>query len=309
MVEFDHVSRWYRKVVAVSELTLRLGPGVTALLGPNGAGKSTVLRLLCGLTAPSQGTVSIWGHDPRRVPAAMRFIGIVAQHEGVFPNMGPLRFVELAGILHGLEDPRAAAIASLEAVEIDPGDKRSVETYSKGMKQRVKIAQALVNGPAIVVADEPLNGLDPRQRRSLIETFAKLGEQGRCVVISSHVLDEVERFGSRVLVMAHGRLAAEGDFHAIRALMDDRPHLLRLRCDRPREMAARLLAGGTVSGATLVGEDRIEIQTLDLPAFTRAVAPAAKAIDALVSEVRPLDDDLESVFRYLVGAPGTGGSV
>ncbi|MCC6226028.1 MAG: ABC transporter ATP-binding protein [Microthrixaceae bacterium] len=309
MVEFDHVSRWYRKVVAVSEVTLSLGPGVTALLGPNGAGKSTVLRLLCGLTAPSQGTVTIWGHDPRRVPAAMRFIGIVPQHEGVFPNMGPLRFVELAGVLHGLDDPRAAAIASLESVEIDPGDKRSVETYSKGMKQRVKIAQALVNGPAIVVADEPLNGLDPRQRRSLIETFAKLGEQGRCVVISSHVLDEVERFGSRVLVMAQGRLAAEGDFHAIRALMDDRPHLLRLRCDRPREMAARLLAGGTVSGATLVGEDRIEIQTLDLPAFTRAVAPAARAVDALVSEVRPLDDDLESVFRYLVGAPGTGGSV
>lgn len=308
MVELDHVSRWYRKVVAVSDVSIRLDAGVTALLGPNGAGKSTVLRLLCGLTEPSQGTVRIWGHDPRRVPAALRFVGIVPQHEGVFPNMRALRFVELAGILHGLDDPRAAAVASLEAVHIDPGDKRSVESYSKGMKQRVKIAQALVNGPAIVVADEPLNGLDPRQRRSLIETFSRLGEEGRCVVISSHVLDEVERFGSRVLVMAQGRLAAEGDFHAIRALMDDRPHVLRVRCDRPREFAARLLATGTITGATLIGGDRVEIETLDLPAFAKVVAPVARELDAVVAEVRPLDDDLESVFRYLVGTPPTGRS-
>lgn len=304
MVELDHVTRWYRKVVAVSDVSFRLEPGVTALLGPNGAGKSTVMRLLCGLTPPSQGTVRIWGHDPRREPAATRFIGIVPQHEGVFPNMGPLRFVELAGVLHGLDEPRAAAIAALEAVEIDPADKRSVETYSKGMKQRVKIAQALVNGPAIIVADEPLNGLDPRQRRSLIETFSRLGAEGRCVVVSSHVLDEVERFGSRVLVMAQGRLAAEGDFHAIRELMDDRPHLLRVRCDRPRELAARLVAGGSVSGATIDGDDRLEIQTLDLTAFARAIGPAAAAVDAVIAELRPLDDDLESVFRYLVGGPG-----
>ena len=175
MGELDHVARWYRKVVAVSDVTFRLEAGVTALLGPNGAGKSTVLRLLCGLTAPSQGDVRIWGHDPRREPRAMRYLGIVPQHEGVFPAMRALRFVELAGILHGLDDPRAAAVRSLESVEIDPGDTRSVETYSKGMKQRVKIAQALVNGPAIVVADEPLNGLAPRQRRSLIETFHRLG--------------------------------------------------------------------------------------------------------------------------------------
>ena len=306
MVELAGASRWYRNVVAVTDVSFTLGPGVTALLGPNGAGKTTVLRMLCGLTAPSEGTVRIWGHDPRRDTRAMRFIGIVPERDGMFPKITALRFVELTGILHGLDDPRAAAIASLEAVEMDPADRRPVDTYSKGMRQRVKIAQALVNGASIVVADEPLNGLDPRQRRRLIEVFSDLGEQGRCVIISSHVLDEVERFGSRVLVMAQGRLAAEGDFHGIRELMDDRPHRIRVRCDHPRELAAALVSSGTVIGAQLSGEDRVEIQTVDLVSFGRAVAPIAARVGTLVSEVVPLDDDLESVFRYLVGAPGIG---
>jgi ABC-2 type transport system ATP-binding protein len=305
MVELSGVSRWYRKVVAVSEVSFSLGPGVTALLGPNGAGKSTVLRLLCGLTPPSQGTVRIWGHDPRRDLRALRYLGIVPQHEGVFPDMSALRFVELAGVLHGLDDPRAAAVTALEAVHLDPGVTRSVETYSKGMKQRVKIAQALVNGPSIVVADEPLNGLDPRQRRDLIETFSRLGAEGRCVIISSHVLDEVERFGSRVLVMAQGRLAATGDYHAIRELMDDRPHHIRVVSDRPRQLASALMDSGSVVGVVMAGS-RLDVQTTDLPRFGRSVATCAREIDAVVSEIRPLDDDLESVFRYLVGAPPSG---
>jgi ABC-2 type transport system ATP-binding protein len=266
-----------------------------------------VLRLLCGLTPPSQGTVRIWGHDPRRDIRALRYLGIVPQHEGVFPDMSALRFVELAGVLHGLDDPRAAAIAALEAVHLDPGVTRSVETYSKGMKQRVKIAQALVNGPSIVVADEPLNGLDPRQRRDLIETFSRLGAEGRCVIISSHVLDEVERFGSRVLVMAQGRLAATGDYHAIRELMDDRPHHIRVVSDRPRQLASALVDSGSVVGVVMAGS-RLDVQTTDLLGFGRSVATCARDVDAVVSEIRPLDDDLESVFRYLVGAPPAGAS-
>ena len=307
MVELVGVSKWYRNVVAVSDVGFSLEPGVTALLGPNGAGKSTVLRLMCGLTVPSQGTVRLWGHDPRTRPGALRYLGLVPQQEAVFPRTTALQTVELAGVLHGLDDPRRAAAASLEAVEIDPGDPRSVETYSIGMKQRVKIAQALVNGPAIVVADEPLNGLDPRQRRHLIEIFTRLGEEGRSVVVSSHVLDEVERFGSRVLVMAQGRLAAEGDFHAIRELMDDRPHRIRVGCDRPSELGAALLAAGVVVGVTVRADDRLEVETDQVAAFGRAVAPAARRLGALLTEVVPLDDDLESVFRYLVGAPGPGG--
>ena len=307
MVELVGVSKWYRNVVAVSDVGFVLEPGVTALLGPNGAGKSTVLRLMCGLTVPSQGTVRLWGHDPRREPAALRYLGLIPQQEGVFPRTTALQTVELAGVLHGIDEPRRVAAASLEAVELDPGDPRPVETYSKGMRQRVKIAQALVNGPAIVVADEPLNGLDPRQRRHLIEIFTRLGDEGRCVVVSSHVLDEVERFGTRVLVMAQGRLAAEGDFHAIRELMDDRPHRIRIGCDRPAELASALLTAGVVVGASVLGPERLEVETRQVAVFGRSVAPAARRIGATLSEVVSVDDDLESVFRYLVGAPGPGG--
>jgi ABC-2 type transport system ATP-binding protein len=302
MVSLEGVSKIYRGVVAVSEMSCQIGPGVTALLGPNGAGKSTVLRLACGLTSPNRGVVRIHGHDPRREPRVYRFVGLVPQQERLLPRTTAVQFVELAGRLHGVTDPRAAARASLIAVELDPDDRRHIEQYSKGMRQRVKIAQALVNGPSIIVADEPLNGLDPRQRARMIETLVGLGEQGRCVIISSHVLDEVERFGSRVLVMAQGRLAAVGDVGRIRELMDDRPHRIRIGTDRGAELAAALMATGTVVGVQLTASG-VDVATNDVSSFSRVVAGAARRIDASLVEVRPLDDDLESVFRYLVEAP------
>ena len=303
MVALDQVSKLYRGVVAVSEMTCEIGPGVTALLGPNGAGKSTVLRLACGLTRPSRGVVRIHGHDPRRDPQVYRFVGLVPQQERLLPRTTALQFVELAGRLHGVDEPRVAAIASLEAVELDPADPRDMSTYSKGMRQRVKIAQALVNGPSIVVADEPLNGLDPRQR--MIDTLVALGSQGRCVIISSHVLDEVERFGSRVLVMAQGRLAAVGDVGRIRELMDDRPHRIRIGTDRPAVLATALMATGTLVGVQLTAEG-LDIATTDVARFARVVAGEARRVDASLDEVRPLDDDLESVFRYLMEVPRSG---
>ncbi len=302
MIEFSGVSKWFRQVVAVSDVSFALQPGVTALLGPNGAGKSTILRLMCGLTPPSIGTVRLYGHDPRSDPSVLRYIGIVPQQDGVLPRTTPLRFVETAAILSEVEEPRAAAIRSLEAVEIDPGDRRPMDSLSKGTRQRVKIAQALVSGPAIVLADEPLNGLDPRQRRRMVEILSQLGAEGRCVVVSSHVLDEVERFGSRVLVMAEGHVAAEGDFHAIRELMDDRPHRIRVRTDRPRELGTALMSDGVVIGVRITGADVLELFSSDVMGFGRTIAPLARRLGATLDEVVPLDDDLESVFRYLVGA-------
>ena len=209
--------------------------------------------------------------------------------------------------IHDVPDPDGAARAALAAVEMDPDESKPVDTYSKGMRQRVKVAQALVNGPSVIMADEPLNGLDPRQRLRLIEIFQRLGAEGRCVIISSHVLDEVERFGSRVLVVAQGRLAAEGDFRGIRELMDDRPHLIRVRSDRCRALVATLIQSGLVSGARLLSEDAADVSVDDVARFRRSVAPAARHVGAVLTEVSPLDDDLESVFRYLVGAPGPGG--
>ena len=303
-ISVRHVSKWFKGLVAVSDVSFEIRPGVTALLGPNGAGKSTLLRMMCGLTPPELGEIRLYGRNPRTDTGVLANLGLVPQQEAVFPRLRAIEFVRLAAVLQGLDQPDGAARTALASVEMDPDDERPVDSYSKGMRQRVKVAQALVHDPSILVADEPLNGLDPRQRIRLIELFQCLGAEGRCVVISSHVLDEVERFGSHVLVMAQGRLAAEGDFHGIRELMDDRPHLIRVRSDQPRALAAALLAGGAVNGATLVGADAVEFSISDVALFRRWIAPAARHAGASLTEVAPLDDDLESVFRYLVGAPG-----
>ncbi|MEZ5141757.1 MAG: ABC transporter ATP-binding protein [Acidimicrobiales bacterium] len=301
VLELDGVSKWFGSVVAVSEVSFTVGPGVTALLGPNGAGKSTVLRLLCGLTRPSQGTVRVLGTDPAAEPSLARHVGLVPQQEGLFDPLSALAFVRLAAVLQGLDDPDAAARAALDLVMLDPDDPRPVAGYSKGMRQRVKVAQALVHDPEVVFLDEPLTGLDPRQRLHLIDLFARLGDEGRCVLVSSHVLDEVERFGSRVLVIAQGRLAAEGDFRAIRDLMDDRPHRIRVRCEQARALAATLVDEGAVVAVRLTGPESLEADVSDVASFRRIVPARAAAAGARLHEIEPLDDDLESVFRYLVG--------
>ena len=301
IIEFDGVSKWFGDVVAVSDVTFRIDRGVTAVLGPNGAGKSTMMRMLCGLTPPSQGTVRIFGGDPRRDLDLTRRIGLVPQQEALFEGYSALEFTRLAAVLLRLDDPDAAARAALATVELDADDGRPVGGFSKGMRQRVKVAQALVHDPDLVVLDEPLTGLDPRQRRHLIALFQRLGAEGRCVVVSSHVLDEVERFGSRVLVLAQGRLAAEGDFHAIRELMDDRPHRIRIRTDRPRLLGTGLLGAGAVVAVQLDGDETLVVETTDAARLRRDVAVVAQGIEARLFEVTPLDDDLESVFRYLVG--------
>jgi ABC-2 type transport system ATP-binding protein len=296
-----NVSKWFGEVVAVSDVSFEVGPGVTALLGPNGAGKSTLLRMLAGLTPPSQGTVRVLGRDPHRDLDLTRHIGLVPQQEALFDILTALEFVRLAAVLFELDDPDAAARRALDLVELDPDDKRSLSTYSRGVRQRVKVAQAVVHDPDIVILDEPLTGLDPRQRRHLISLFQQFGEQGRCVIVSSHVLDEVERFGSRVLVVAQGRLAAEGDFHAIRELMDDRPHRVRVRSNQARALATALLAADVVIGVQLVDDGAFVVDTTDIARLRRSLARAASAVDGHLLEVMPLDDDLESVFRYLVG--------
>jgi len=301
VIEVDSVTKWFGDVVAVTEVSFTLDRGVTALLGPNGAGKSTMLRLLCGLTRPSQGTVRLLGENPNDNPPLYRRLGLVPQQEALLEPMHGLAFVQLAATLHGLPDARDAAEKAMHLVELDPADRRPVRAYSKGMRQRIKVAQAVVHDPEVVVLDEPLEGLDPRQRLHMITLFRRLGDEGRCVLVSSHVLDEVERFGSRVLVMSNGRLAAEGDFHAIRDLMDDRPHRVRVRTDRPHELAGALLASRAVVGAKVDGDDTLIVDTVDAGALHHALAPSAQATSARLLEVVPLDDDLESVFRYLVG--------
>ena len=299
VVEVDRVSKFFGGVVAVSDVTFQLRPGITAVLGPNGAGKSTLLRMVCGLTPPSKGTVRLLGADPRRDRVVRGSVGLVPQQEQLYSRLTAREFVALACTLHGVSNVERRTRDALGAVQMDPADPRPLGTYSKGMRQRVKIAAAIVNEPAVLVADEPLSGLDPGQRTEVIELFHTLAGLGRSLVVSSHVLDEVELFGSRVLVLAQGRLAAEGDFHAIRALMDDRPHRVRVASDDPRQLARLLLVDPAVTSVHLSG-DRVELETSDIPAFRAGLARTARDHGIRLREVIPLDDDLESVFRYLV---------
>jgi ABC-2 type transport system ATP-binding protein len=296
----ENVSKWFGALVAVSDVSFEVGPGVTALLGPNGAGKSTMFRMLCGLARPSRGTVRVLGQDPRAEPRVTRQIGLMPQQESVFEPLTAREFVSLSAALQGLSNPDEAAREALELVDLNPSDPRRLQAYSKGMRQRVKVAQAIVHDPAVLVLDEPLTGLDPRQRIDLVSLFKRLGSEGRCVIVSSHVLGEVERLGSQVLVMSQGRLAAAGDFHELRALMDDRPMRIRVRTDRPRELAAALVEGGSAVGVRLEGDGVLELDAKDARALARTLAPVARERRARLYEVHPLDADLEGVFRYVV---------
>ncbi|NNE94456.1 MAG: ABC transporter ATP-binding protein, partial [Acidimicrobiales bacterium] len=292
------VTKAFGSLVAVSEVSFAIGPGVTALLGPNGAGKSTLLRVLCGLSVPTTGTVSVGGGDPRTTSSARAQIGLVPQQDGIFERDTIGDFVMLAATLSNVEHADAAVDRALALVELQ-GEHRPLGNFSKGMRQRAKIAAALVHNPSILFLDEPLNGLDPKQRRSMISLFHNLGAAGKTVVVSSHVLDEVERFGSNVLVMARGRLAAQGDFHAIRRLMNDQPLRFKVVCQQPRQVAAALIGGGLAAGVQLNG-DSIELTTNDAPLFRSNIAQVCQHFDARLYEITPLDEDLESVFRYLV---------
>jgi len=299
MVQLSNVSKVFGDVVAVSDVSFSVGPGVTALLGPNGAGKSTLFRMLCGLTQPSKGEVRVLGADARHDRHVRGRIGLIGQQDGLFDRLSAGRFVEIAAATHGMVDPARVAAESLAEVDLDPHDPKPVGQYSKGMRQRVKVAAGLVNDPDVLVLDEPLTGLDPVQRRNMIALFHRLGDEGKCVLVSSHVLDEVARIGSRVLVIAQGRLAATGDYRALRNLMDDRPHRISISADEPRLLAARLIENGAAVAVRLQPGGLV-VDTLDVDRFGRTIAPVSREAGVRLSEVVPLDDDLESVFRYLV---------
>ena len=249
---FDGVSKWYGDTVALAEVSFELAPGVTGLLGHNGAGKSTALALCAGFADPSTGTVRVLGHDPRREPGVYRRIGIVHDRDGLWPFLTARELVELMAGLRDVPDPAAAAAEALASVGLEDAAERRVGGFSKGMRQRVKLAQALVHDPELLLLDEPLNGLDPVQRRHVVELIRRLGSEGRTVLVSSHVLHEVERMAPRVVVLVNGRLVAEGETGAIRDLIRDRPRTLRIDAGGAAQALARELVGeGLASGVRL----------------------------------------------------------
>lgn len=293
------VSRWYGNVVAVNEISFEVSPGITGLLGPNGAGKSTLLHLLSGFLRPSAGEVSVLGERPWRNPGLHRRLGLVPERESVYGHLTGYEFVLLNARLQGLADPEGATRRAVREVDLGEAATRATGTYSKGMKQRIKVAAALVHDPTVLLLDEPFNGADPRQRLHLIELLRRLAAEGRTIVFSSHILEEVERLAERVLVIVAGRLAAAGDYREIRRLMTDAPHTFVLRTSDDRRLAAALLADQSVVGIEL-GNGQLTVRASQLGAFARAAPVIARDSSVSILELKPTDESLEGVFSYLV---------
>ncbi|MDQ4100307.1 MAG: ABC transporter ATP-binding protein [Chloroflexota bacterium] len=299
-IVLDHVSKWYGDIVAVSEVSFGVGPGVTGLLGPNGAGKSTTLKLMAGLLAPSNGTVTVAGQPARGRPAVYRNVGLVSEHEVIYPFLTGREFVQLNAKLQKLPRARQAVESVIDLVEMGSAADRKVGGYSKGMRQRIKVAGALVHDPDVILMDEPLNGTDPVQRAHLIRLVRQLGAAGKTVLVSSHVLTEVERFAQNILVIVNGKLAAAGDYRAIRDRIDAHDHAVRIRASDPRRLAAALMGHPMVRAVRLDQQERIVAETNDVRAFYRAVPVAAQREDVRLLEVQAADESLTSVFSYLV---------
>ena len=299
-ISVEHVSRWYGNVVAVNDISFDVSPGVTGLLGPNGAGKTTLLHMIAGLLEPSTGEVRVEGQRAWKNPPMYRRIGLVPERETVYPFLTGREFAIANASLQGLSDPDEAAARALALVELEDAADRRIGTYSKGMRQRVKMAAALVHDPRVLILDEPFNGMDPRQRLHMFELLRRMAAEGRTVLLSSHILEEVERMAESVLVIYAGRLAASGDFRSIRQLMTDRPHVFHVRSTDDRRLAAALLDLDCVFGVELDGKSLV-VRTSDLGDFTRSMPRVARDHGISLHEMRPTDDSLESVFAYLVG--------
>jgi ABC-2 type transport system ATP-binding protein len=298
-IVLDRASRWYGNVVAVNDISFSLGAGVTGLLGPNGAGKTTILHLLAGLLRPSAGRVLVAGRPAWRNPSIYRQLGFVPEREAVHAFLTGRQFVDLAARLQGLPDPEGATARAIATVDLTSAADRPVGTYSKGMRQRTKIAAALVHEPPILLLDEPFNGMDPRQRLHMMDLLRSMAAAGRAILFSSHILEEVERLADGILVIYAGRLAAAGDFREIRRLMTDRPHTFVVRSSDDRRLAAAFMVEPAVFGAEL-RDDRLTIRVTEFSGFTRIVARVARDSGVSLFEVAPTDDSLESVFEYLV---------
>ena len=303
-LELAQVSRWFGNVVAVNDVTMRLTPGVTGLLGPNGAGKSTLIHMMAGFLAPSAGTVTLDGRPLFRDPEIYREVGLVPEREEMYDAVSGWSFVLANAKLHRLPDPESAAWRAIATVEMADAQERDIRTYSKGMKQRIKMATAIVHDPAVLLLDEPFNGMDPRQRLHLMDLLNRLGDEGRTILFSSHILEEVEQIAGRIEVMVAGRHAASGDFREIRLLMTQRPHQYTIRSSDDRALASAVIAEPSAAGVELVagpdGGGGLFVKATDFSAFVHALPRIASERGIRLLEVHPADESLESVFSYLV---------
>jgi ABC-2 type transport system ATP-binding protein len=302
IVAAEHLSKWYGHVSALNDVTVSLPEGITGLLGPNGAGKSTFMKVVTGQLRPSAGSVRVFGEPIWGHPSQYRRLGFCPEQDAFYEHMTGLEWVEALALLHGMSRDEAAAAArrALEAVDLlDVADRR-IGAYSKGMRQRVKLAQAIVHDPQLLILDEPLSGMDPIMRRRTIRLIKDWGRAGRSVVVSSHILHEIEAMTADILLMHNGRVVAEGNVHQIRGLIDAHAHRVSIRASQPRVLAQRLLAGDDVSSVRFEG-DTVMVETPRPDSFySRLTDIAASGEAGAVDEVTSPDDNLQAVFSYLV---------
>jgi ABC-2 type transport system ATP-binding protein len=293
------LSKWFGTKVAVSDVSCSFGPGITGLLGPNGAGKTTLMRVIAGLLRPSEGNVSVFGMDPLKNNSVYRRVGFVPEEDAVYGHLSTRQLVRYAAELSRCDASPAVVDAAIAKVNMLDAADRPIAEYSKGMRQRAKVAAALVNEPDLLVLDEPLNGADPMQRAVLIGIFHELAAAGRTIIVSSHVLAEVERITDRVIAILDGKLAAAGGIRAIRAAMTHIPHKVRIDVDEPRILARALMDLPAVVSVRF--EDAgLEVETSNLAALGTALPALSIQRSVRVTRFEPTDASLESVFRHLL---------
>jgi ABC-2 type transport system ATP-binding protein len=302
-VQVQDVSRWYGDVVGLSAASFEIDQGVTGLLGPNGAGKSTLLKVLTGQMQPSRGAVRILGEPVWANPDLFRRVGYCPEIDGLYPELGAVDFLvgmlRLSGRTGSSALQRAREV--LESVGLDPDLRKPIGAFSKGMRQRTKFAQALLLNPDVLLLDEPLNGMDPIGRQETIDLIVHLGGQGHTVLVSSHILHEVERMTSNIVLLHQGRVLAHGDVYEIRDLIEDRARSVRLRCKQTHRLAARLLELGTVNAVRFTDDPQVlVVETQHADDFFAKMTQLGQDDGWEIDEVMPLDDDLQSVFEYLV---------
>ncbi len=302
LIHFDNVSKWYGNVIGINNVTLDIGPGVTGLLGPNGAGKSTFLQLVTGQLKPSKGKVTVLGEIPWNNPWLTRYIGLCPEQDAFYEWMTGWQFVYAFAKLRGFSGSAARDVAqhAIERVSMQDAQHRAIGGYSRGMRQRIKVAQALVHEPKILFLDEPFTGTDPVARRQLMDIILKLAGEGKSIVLSSHVLHEVQGLTHQIVLIHLGRLVAEGNLRDIRELIDDHPHRIVLVSEQVRELASQLARHTDVQGLTVQDKNNQLIAETKKPDLFYSRLPALlKEKSIHVNEVYSEDDNLEAVFKYL----------
>jgi ABC-2 type transport system ATP-binding protein len=302
IVSADHLSKWYGQVIGLNDVSVSVPPGITGLLGPNGAGKSTFMKLMTGQLKPSKGSIAVLGEPIWDNPSLYFRIGFCPEQDAFYERMTGLEWVTALVRLNGLADDEAAAAArrAIEMVDLSEAADKKIGAYSKGMRQRIKMAQALAHDPELLILDEPLSGMDPIMRRKTIRLIKDWGKAGRSIIVSSHILHEIESMTANILLINQGRILAEGNVHQIRDLIDEHPHTVYVKADQTRQLAREFLAFDDVLSLKFE-ENAVVVQTGRPDAFyARLTDLAASGAAGTIHEVTSPDDNLQAVFQYLV---------